>query len=93
MVVVHIAVLSALAALSNAAPSQLKHVVHEMREKPSTDWTKSARIEPSAILPVRIGLSQSNLEMGNEFLSGLLTYRFGNNCANIYVSSGCVGLH
>lgn len=83
MVVVHVAFLSALAALSNAAPSQTKHVVHEMREKPSADWIKSARIEPSAILPVRIGLSQTNLEKGDEFLSELsLVVGVWNSCAD-----------
>ncbi|KAH8690679.1 peptidase S8/S53 domain-containing protein [Talaromyces proteolyticus] len=68
MVVVRIAILSALAALSNAAPSSVKHVVHEARHKPSADWVKGSRIESSAILPVRIGLSQTNLEIGHEFL-------------------------
>jgi tripeptidyl-peptidase I len=64
-----IASVSALAALAVAAPSSSKHVLHEKRHKLSTDWVKGERIEGSAILPIRIGLTQSNLHQGPEYLS------------------------
>lgn len=64
-----IAGVSALTALAVAAPSPAKHVLHEKRERVSTDWVKGARIESSAILPIRIGLTQSNLPHGPEVLS------------------------
>uniref|UniRef100_A0A093V056 Aorsin n=1 Tax=Talaromyces marneffei PM1 TaxID=1077442 RepID=A0A093V056_TALMA len=63
-----IAGVSALTALAVAAPSPAKHVLHEKRERVSTDWVKGARIERSAILPIRIGLTQSNLPHGPEVL-------------------------
>jgi len=42
--------------------------MHEKRQTPSSDWVKVARIEKTAILPMRIGLTQSNLDQGHEFL-------------------------
>jgi tripeptidyl-peptidase-1 len=61
-------VLTALAALVNAAPAPISHVVHEERSVPSKDWMKGARIEKSAVIPLRIGLTQTNLEKGYDFL-------------------------
>jgi tripeptidyl-peptidase I len=60
-------VAAAIVTLSNAAPAPIKHVLHEERQTPS-DWVKVARIESTAILPMRIGLTQSNLEKGHDFL-------------------------
>lgn len=62
------AVLAAVAALSTAAPAPAKHVVHEVRRSAAADWVKGARIEPDAVLPVRIGLTQTNLDRGEAFL-------------------------
>ena len=64
-----IASVSALTALAVAAPSPARHVLHEKRNRPATDWVKGSRIEGSAILPIRIGLTQSNLPNGPEVLS------------------------
>ncbi len=60
--------LVALAVVTNAAPAPLKHAVHEERQAPSSDWVKGARIEGSAILPMRIGLTQNNLDKGGDLL-------------------------
>ncbi|PBP20191.1 hypothetical protein BUE80_DR009055 [Diplocarpon rosae] len=57
-----------LAALFNAAPSPLKHVIHEERAVENRDWVRGSRLEKSAILPMKIGLSQTNLDMGYEYL-------------------------
>ncbi|KAK2624864.1 hypothetical protein QTJ16_006057 [Diplocarpon rosae] len=57
-----------LAALCNAAPSPLKYVIHEERAVENRDWVRSSRLEKSAILPMKIGLSQTNLDMGYEYL-------------------------
>ncbi|CAI7628600.1 unnamed protein product [Penicillium pancosmium] len=58
----------AAAALSGAAPAPVKHVLHERREERSLDWVKGDRVESNAILPVRIGLTQNNLEKGYDYL-------------------------
>lgn len=60
---------AALAALSAAAPTTVKHVLHEERPSPSRDWIKTSRIEGSAIIPVRIGLTQTNLEKGADLIA------------------------
>lgn len=56
------------AALSSAAPAPIKNVLHEKREQQSYDWVKGDRVERDAMLPVRIGLTQNNLEKGYEYL-------------------------
>ncbi|RAO73388.1 uncharacterized protein BHQ10_009400 [Talaromyces amestolkiae] len=66
-----IASVSALTALAVAAPSPARHVLHEKRHRPATDWVKGTRIESSAILPIRIGLTQSNLHDGPEVLKAV----------------------
>jgi tripeptidyl-peptidase-1 len=57
-----------IAALVNSAPNPVPHVLHEKRETPSKDWIKGARIEKDAIIPMRIGLTQTNLENGYDLL-------------------------
>lgn len=61
----------AIAAIANAAPSSVKHVVHEKRNAPPSDWVKGSRLEGSAIVPMRIGLTQTNLDNGYEYLMEL----------------------
>lgn len=58
----------ALVAFSDSVPAPIKHVLHEKRHGPSSDWVKGARIEGNSVLPMRIGLSQSNLEKGHDYL-------------------------
>ena len=64
-------IVAAIAALTNAAPASIKHALHEKRQTPSLDWVQGTRIEGSAILPMRIGLTQSNLEKGHDLLMGV----------------------
>jgi tripeptidyl-peptidase-1 len=68
MFTLKIVVVAAIAAFSNAAPPSIRHVIHERRQAPSLDWVKVARIEKTAILPIRIGLTQSNIDKGHDFL-------------------------
>jgi tripeptidyl-peptidase-1 len=35
---------------------------------PPRDWVKGARIEKTAVIPMRIGLTQTNLEKGYDYL-------------------------
>jgi tripeptidyl-peptidase-1 len=65
---VKFSVVAALVALVNAAPKPMGHVVHEERTVTSRDWVKGARIEKDAIIPMRIGLTQTNLEKGYDYL-------------------------
>lgn len=58
---------AALACLTAAAPSP-SHVVHEKRSGLPVAWKHLSRADRSTVLPVRIGLKQSNLEHGNKFL-------------------------
>ena len=51
-----------------AVPAPAPHVVHEKRDYAPLSWTKRARVDPTLLLPVRIGLTQSNLEKGPELL-------------------------
>jgi tripeptidyl-peptidase-1 len=65
---VKLSVVAAIAALVNAAPASIKHILHEERTIHSRDWTKGARVEKSAVIPMRIGLTQTNLEKGYDYL-------------------------
>ena len=49
-----------------AAPHATRRVVHEKRTLPALD--RGDRVDPDSIIPVRIGLKQSNLESGYERL-------------------------
>jgi tripeptidyl-peptidase I len=53
---------------AQAAVIPATHVVHEKRLAPPRKWLKRDRISSEAILPMRIGLRQSNLEKGHSFL-------------------------
>lgn len=68
MLVRQVCIALAIAALAEAAPATIKHVLHEKRDRQSYDWVKSGRVESDAILPVRIGMSQNNLENGYDHL-------------------------
>lgn len=67
---VKLSVVAAIAALVNAAPAPgpINHVLHEERTILSRDWTKGARVEKSAVIPMRIGMTQTNLEKGYDYL-------------------------
>ncbi|KAH6662834.1 peptidase S8/S53 domain-containing protein [Halenospora varia] len=57
-------------AICFAAPATNNHnfVLHEKRDGPAHQWTKRARAHPDEILPVRIGLIQSNLHQAEEYI-------------------------
>ncbi|KAK9776698.1 putative Peptidase S53 domain-containing protein [Seiridium cardinale] len=54
--------------LCSAAPTTSSHVSHEQRRSQDRLWTRSNRVDSSAVLPMRIALTQSNLEKGPELL-------------------------
>ena len=64
---ISILALGALSRLSTALPSP-SHSIHEKRHVPSTTWAKRDRISSDEILPVRIGLTQSNLDRAHGYL-------------------------
>ncbi|KAJ0161726.1 Aorsin, partial [Colletotrichum tanaceti] len=66
------ALLTALAAVAFANPvtRSYQHVVHEERHPArGGEWVKKHRLHTLARLPVRIGLTQSNLNRANEFMN------------------------
>ncbi|KAI1587582.1 aorsin precursor [Pyrenophora tritici-repentis] len=52
----------------SANPSTHTRTLHEKRDALPSAWTKQSRAPRDAILPVRIGLKQRNLEHGDRFL-------------------------
>lgn len=64
-----VAVIGALASVACAAPAPSSmHVLHEKRDVPHSNWMKGARVNGSTFLPMRIGLTQNNLEKGHDWL-------------------------
>lgn len=57
---------SSLLASVLAAPHATPRVVHERRALPALD--RGDRVDPNSIIPVRIGLKQSNLDSGYDRL-------------------------
>lgn len=47
------------------------HELHEKRNGAPIAWTKRARAAEHNVLPMRIGLKQNNLELGDSMLSRL----------------------
>lgn len=61
--------LVALAGMVLAMPSRrATHVLHEKRAMEPVEWTKSRRVEPDWVLPMRFGLVQSNLDKIEDML-------------------------
>ena len=67
MLVTFIATLAALASLTNAAPAEIFQELHERRDSLG-DWVKYERLHADEILPMRVGLTQSNLDKGYDLL-------------------------
>lgn len=65
---VKLSVVAAIAALVDAAPAPASHVVLEERTAAMSDWVRGARLEKEAVIPMRIGLAQTNLEGGYDML-------------------------
>lgn len=62
--------LTAAAGFAAAGPIPETHAVHERRslDGPGSKWVKRGRVEPETTLPIRVGLTQSNLHKGEEWL-------------------------
>ena len=58
----------AFAILTSALDAPPGHVLHERSDRVPTRWMKRDRIDPEALLSVRIGLTQRNLENGHDYL-------------------------
>lgn len=58
----------ALFALTIGSPTPPTHVVHEKRHADPARWTKRDRVEPHKLLPMRVGLAQTNLDNAYEHL-------------------------
>lgn len=60
---------AALAAFALASPVLLStHAVHEKRSEAPQGWAKTDLLDPHAVLPMRVGLTQSNLHKGYGWL-------------------------
>lgn len=58
-----------IAATGQCAAVPKSHVLHEKRDATTShQWVKREQIPSSAILPMRIGLKQQNLENGHDYL-------------------------
>jgi tripeptidyl-peptidase-1 len=65
---VHFAVVGALAVGVTGVPFPAKNVVHERRDHMPKAWVRRDRLDSAAGLPVRIGLTQQNLDKGYDLL-------------------------
>lgn len=77
--------LASSATTSLAAPSSSKHVLHEKRDGKPHLWEKRDRATPSQVLPIRIGLRQSNLENAERYIyevSDPTSAKFGKQTIN-----------
>lgn len=63
-----IALTAACAIGALAAPAPAGHVLHEKRETAPRAWVKRHAVERNVKLPMRIGLTQSNMDNGPELL-------------------------
>jgi tripeptidyl-peptidase-1 len=68
MYIINLAVFGVLASQAVAVPLSASHVVHERREYVPDAWVKRDRLDAAATLPVRIGMTQRNLENGYDML-------------------------
>lgn len=65
-------VAAALASISIALPAFNNHIVHEKRSE-SSSWVPKDGVKPDARirLPVKIGLTESNLHLGDDILMSI----------------------
>lgn len=68
MYISNLALLGLFASQVAAVPVPADHVLHERRGHVPSAWVKRDRLDPSATLPVRIGMSQQNLDKGYDLL-------------------------
>ena len=60
--------LALAAAIVNALPASSSHIVHERRDSLHPRWLKRDRVPSHKKLPMRIGLTQSNLDQAHDYL-------------------------
>lgn len=51
-----------------AIPTRTDYVLHERRDVVPAHWTGEKRLDGQTVLPMRIGLTQSNLDRGHDLL-------------------------
>lgn len=61
LLLVSIAVVGAFGAVDH-------HVVHERRDSTPSGWSQGMKLHRRAFLPMRIGLTQSNLDISHDLL-------------------------
>lgn len=67
-----ISILFLLLGVALGAPSpRAGHVLHEKRALEPVDWVQTRRLEPDRVLPLRIGLSQSNVDKLEDILMSM----------------------
>lgn len=60
---------AAAGVLASPAPKNPDHyVLHERRAVLPRSWTEEKRLDKGSTLPMRIGLTQSNLDRGHDLL-------------------------
>ena len=62
------AALASFLTLCKAVPPPSTYAVHEKRTSVPRLWARGNRVENDAILPIRIGMTQSNLENAEDHL-------------------------
>ena len=71
-----------------AVPFPSNHVLHERRIDAPKAWIKRDRVAESALLPVRIGMTQSNLDKGHDLLMDVYDLAFElfvKTCPNSFI--------
>lgn len=63
-----IAALLASGAFAAPALSEVKHVLHEKRDSLPRGWAKTNKLSSRSVIPIRIGLSQSNLDKFDDYI-------------------------
>lgn len=63
-----IAAVAASASFVSATPVNAAHEVHEKRSVIPNGWTRQRKVTGDTRLPMKIGLAQSNLDKGYEYL-------------------------
>lgn len=63
--------LCALVISAVAVPTAHEYQIHEHRDFLSSVWIEHQRLDGNTHLPVRIGLTQSNLDQGHDLLMEL----------------------
>lgn len=54
--------------VASPTPNSKRHVLHERRERLPLNWERTAELHRSTLLPLRIALTQRNLDKADEFL-------------------------